>query len=96
MHGCRSGIERPSKRRNSANWKYSAETDPTYDQIPVCAILFWQGEVQQKQQLSDWGSEMKFERLVFRCIDEARGEIIICTKAGVKCVELHGREIIAL
>jgi len=29
----------------------SAETDPTYDQVPICAILNWKDEVQQEQQL---------------------------------------------
>jgi hypothetical protein len=27
----------------------SAETNPTYDQIPLRAILFWQDEIHQEQ-----------------------------------------------
>jgi hypothetical protein len=37
--------------KRSVLMRSSAETDPTYDQVPICAILNREDEVQQEQQL---------------------------------------------
>lgn len=42
---------RSGNRRISANKACSAETNPTHDQIPIRALLIWQGEVHQEQLL---------------------------------------------
>jgi Rer1 family len=33
----------------------SEETDPAYDQVPICSVLDWKDEVQQEQLLVEWG-----------------------------------------
>jgi hypothetical protein len=40
----------------------SAATNSTYDQIPICSILVWEGEVQQKQLLKRGKKGKKCEK----------------------------------